>query len=43
MKEEITKLLLNKAMNYLDKDPDKNIPRLMKIVEQLDPQLLDGR
>ena len=43
MKEEITKLLLNKAMNYLDKDPDKNIPRLMKIVEQLDTTHYFGR
>ena len=36
MKDEIVKTLLNKALDYLDRDPDKNIPRLLKIVERLD-------
>ena len=27
--ELFKKILLNRALNYLDKDPDKNIPKLL--------------
>lgn len=33
--EPFKKILLNRALNYLDKDPDKNIPKLLDIVDKL--------
>lgn len=32
----VQKKILNSALDYLDKDPEKNVPRLLSVVEKLD-------
>lgn len=43
LKEKLKSAGLQQALNYLDKDPDKNIPKLMSWVEKFDQEGLSGQ